>query len=218
MAGIWASARSHHHDRIARDLGAVGNILIPVFFAQIGINTDLDAMVKPEVLGIAAVLSVVAVIGKLAAALGTVGTRADRLLVGLGMIPRGEVGLIFASIGLTNGVLDGDQYGALLIVVLFTTVATPPLLRWRLGKGAPPRTPRRRPHRLPPSPRGLVDGGGRHEVRLNGDPLAGGTHRAAGPAHCSVGGHGPPVRRPARLVRRAPQRAADLGPGRHAGC
>ena len=48
------------------------------------------------------------------------GTRADKLLIGLGMIPRGEVGLIFASIGLTNGVLDGDQYGALLIVVLLT--------------------------------------------------------------------------------------------------
>lgn len=134
MAGIAIGA-SHHHERVARDLGAAGNIFIPVFFAQIGINADLDAMLKPSVLGVAAVLSVVAILGKLASALGTAGTRVDRLLVGLGMVPRGEVGLIFASIGLTNGVLDNDQYGALLIVVLLTTVMTPPLLRWRLGKG-----------------------------------------------------------------------------------
>lgn len=137
MAGLGLG-RSHHHERVARDLGAMGNVLIPVFFAQIGINTELDAMFKPSVLGLAGVLCVVAVIGKLAAAAGTVGTRVDRLLVGLGMIPRGEVGLIFASIGLTNGVLNDDQYGALILVVLFTTVATPPLLRWRLGNSAEP--------------------------------------------------------------------------------
>ena len=135
MAGLGLG-RSKQHDRIARDLGAVGNILIPVFFAQIGINTDLDAMFKPSVLGLAAALCVVGVAGKLAAAVGTFGTPVDKLLVGLGMIPRGEVGLIFASIGLTNGVLDADQHGGLILVVLFTTIITPPLLRWRLGSTA----------------------------------------------------------------------------------
>ncbi len=124
MAGI-SVGRSQQHERIARDLGAVGNILIPVFFAQIGISADLEAMVKPQVLGLAAVLTVVAVAGKMAAALGAFGIRADRLLIGLGMVPRGEVGLIFAAIGLSNGVLGDDQYGALLIVVLLTTVMTP---------------------------------------------------------------------------------------------
>lgn len=137
MAGLGLS-KSRQHDRIARDLGSVGNVFIPVFFAQIGINADLSAMAKPSVLGLAAVLSVVAVLGKLAAAAGAMGTRADKLLIGLGMIPRGEVGLIFASIGLTNGVLNGDEYGALLIVVLLTTVMTPPLLRVRLGRASAP--------------------------------------------------------------------------------
>lgn len=133
MAGL-GFAKARQHDRIARDLGSIGNVFIPVFFAQIGINADLAAMAKPSVIGLAAALSVVAVIGKLVAAAGAMGTRADKLLIGLGMIPRGEVGLIFASIGLTNGVLNGDQYGALLIVVLLTTVVTPPLLRLRLGR------------------------------------------------------------------------------------
>lgn len=133
MAGL-ALRKSDHHERIAHDLGAIGNVFIPVFFVQIGINADLEAMTKPSVLGLAAVLTVVGIVGKLAAAAGAVGTRSDKLLVGLGMIPRGEVGLIFASIGLTNGVLDGDLYGALLVVVLVTTLCTPPLLRWRLGQ------------------------------------------------------------------------------------
>ncbi|MGB8860402.1 MAG: cation:proton antiporter [Ilumatobacteraceae bacterium] len=137
MAGLGL-AKSRQHERIARDLGSVGNVFIPIFFAQIGINADLAAMAKPSVLGLAAVLSLVAVLGKLVAAVGATGTRADKLLIGLGMIPRGEVGLIFASIGLTNGVLDGDQYGALLIVVLLTTVVTPPLLRIRLGRATDP--------------------------------------------------------------------------------
>ncbi|MFZ4719137.1 MAG: cation:proton antiporter [Ilumatobacteraceae bacterium] len=135
MAGLGLG-RSAHHERIARDLGAVGNILIPVFFALIGVNADLGAMFKPSVLGLAAALCVVAILGKLASALATFGQRVDRLLVGLGMIPRGEVGLIFASIGLTSGVLNDDEYGGLILVVLVTTVITPPLLRWRLGRTA----------------------------------------------------------------------------------
>ncbi len=164
MAGLGL-AKAHQHDRIARDLGSIGNVFIPVFFAQIGINADLSAMAKPSVLGLAAVLSVVAILGKLAAAAGAAGTRADKLLIGLGMIPRGEVGLIFASIGLTNGVLDGDQYGALLIVVLLTTVLTPPLLRMRLGRtsAAPDMTVT-----AEPAEGWLTTVGG--EIRLSGTP------------------------------------------------
>ena len=133
MAGL-ALGQTEQHERVANDLGAVGNIFIPVFFLSIGVNADLAAMAKPSVIGLAAVMSVVAIFGKLASALVVPSSRADRLLIGLGMIPRGEVGLIFASIGLSSGVLDTDQYGALLIVILVTTVLTPPLLRMRIGR------------------------------------------------------------------------------------
>ncbi len=135
MAGL-ALGRSEHQERIATSLGSIGNLFIPVFFAQIGINADLAAMIKPKVLGLASVLIVIGVVGKVAAGWGAVGVRADRFLIGLGMIPRGEVGLIFASIGLSSGVLDDDLYGALLVVVLVTTVMTPPLLRLRLGRAS----------------------------------------------------------------------------------
>jgi Kef-type K+ transport system membrane component KefB len=135
MAGLGLG-RSDHHERITRDLGAIGNVLIPVFFVLIGINADLGAMADPKVLGLAAVLTVIGIIGKVAAAVGAFGVRADKVLIGIGMIPRGEVGLIFASIGLSTGVLDTDLYGALLVVVLVTTMITPPLLRARLGSSS----------------------------------------------------------------------------------
>ena len=132
VAGL-AIGRSPEHARIERDFAPTANLLIPVFFVQIGLNADVEAMARPAVLGLAGALLVVAIIGKLVSAVGAVGVRADKLLIGLGMIPRGEVGIIFASIGLTEGVLGDDQYAALLIVVLATTLLTPPLLRWRVG-------------------------------------------------------------------------------------
>ena len=131
VAGL-ALGRGREGERIARELKPVGHLFVPVFFLQIGIDADLAAMAKPSVLGVAAVLLVVAVVGKLGSVIGMVGSHGDRWLVGLGMLPRGEVGLIFAGIGLREGVLGGDLYAALLLVVLATTLVTPPLLRARL--------------------------------------------------------------------------------------
>jgi len=133
MAGL-AVGRSQQHERIAEGLNPLGHIFIPVFFASIGINADLDAMFQPSVLALATVLTVVAIIGKLIAGFGIGRSPGDKLLIGIGMIPRGEVGLIFASIGLSKGVLDDELYGALLLMILVTTLITPPLLRLKLAK------------------------------------------------------------------------------------
>ena len=133
MAGL-AVGRSPQHERIAEGLNPLGHIFIPVFFASIGINADLEAMFQPSVLALASVLTVVAIIGKLVAGLGIGRSGGDKLLIGIGMMPRGEVGLIFASIGLSKGVLDNELYGALLLMVLVTTLITPPLIRLKLAK------------------------------------------------------------------------------------
>ena len=133
MAGL-AVGRSSQHERIAEGLNPLGHIFIPVFFASIGINADLEAMFQPSVLALAVSLTVVAIIGKLVAGLGTGRSGGDKLLIGIAMMPRGEVGLIFASIGLSKGVLDDELYGALLLMVLMTTVITPPLIRLKLAK------------------------------------------------------------------------------------
>jgi len=127
-----ALARTNHHDRIARDFAVVGSIFIPVFFMQIGIDTDVTKFFNGHVLIVAAILSVIAVAGKMLASVGAFGTNTDKLVIGIGMVPRGEVGLIFASIGVSVGVFNDDLYAVVLLVVLVTTVITPPLLRWRI--------------------------------------------------------------------------------------
>ena len=133
MAGL-AVGRSPQHERISEGLNPLGHIFIPVFFASIGINADLEAMFQPSVLVLAVSLTVVAIIGKLVAGLGVGRSGGDKLLIGIAMMPRGEVGLIFASIGLSKGVLDDELYGAVLLMVLVTTLITPPLIRLKLAK------------------------------------------------------------------------------------
>ena len=133
VAGL-ALGRVSQAERIRRELTPIGHVLVPVFFVSIGIDVDVRQFLDPSVLGLALGLLAVAVIGKVAAALAALGSPGDRWLIGLGMLPRGEVGLIFAGIGLREGVLGEDLYAALLLVVLGTTLATPPLLRWRLGQ------------------------------------------------------------------------------------
>ncbi|MCB1039408.1 MAG: cation:proton antiporter [Acidimicrobiales bacterium] len=130
VAGI-ALGKTEESERIRSDLSPIGHVLIPIFFVQIGINAEISAFGKLGVLTDAAILLVIAIIGKVIAAWGKGRAPGDLLLIGFGMIPRGEVGLIFATIGLQNGVLGEDLYAAVLLVVLATTLITPPLLKQR---------------------------------------------------------------------------------------
>src|SRR5207249_4584751 len=102
-----------------------------------GARVDLSALGTPGVAGFAAVLTLAAVAGKQACSLGVLERGADRWAVGLGMIPRGEVRLIFAGIGATlrigsERVVDAKMYAAVVLMVALTTLVTPPLLAWRL--------------------------------------------------------------------------------------
>ncbi len=107
----------------------------PVFFVLMGFQVDVTTFLEPSVLVTGLVLTLVAMLGKLAAGLGVAQTQ-DRWIVGLGLAPRGEVGLIFASIGRAIGVLDNQLFSAVIVVVLLTTLLTPPLLTWALsGQG-----------------------------------------------------------------------------------
>ena len=140
----------HYEDLRARDpqrrelhhlLEPLAGFLVPVFFVLMGMGVDLSVFTHAGVLGFAAVLTVAAMLGKQACALGALGKGTDRIAVGLGMIPRGEVGLIFASIGrtLTIGgerVVDDTVYSAVVVMVAVTTMVTPPLLAWRLRRAA----------------------------------------------------------------------------------
>jgi Kef-type K+ transport system membrane component KefB len=123
----------------------IASFLVPVFFVVMGARTSLAAFAHAEVLGLAATLTLAAVAGKQLCSAGVLEKGIDRLTVGLGMVPRGEVGLIFANVGLqlTVGgapILSAATYSAVVAVVIVTTLVTPPALRWsieRQGRGRP---------------------------------------------------------------------------------
>jgi Kef-type K+ transport system membrane component KefB len=107
-----------------------------VFFVLMGMRTDLRALAEPGVPLIALVLTVVAVAGKQVCGVVPRERGLDRLMIGIGMVPRGEVGLIFANIGVTlvvagQKVVSPALFSAIVVVVIVTTMLTPPLLKWR---------------------------------------------------------------------------------------
>ncbi|MFL5505504.1 MAG: cation:proton antiporter, partial [Gemmatimonadales bacterium] len=117
-------------------------VLVPVFFVVMGMQVELRALAQPGIPSLAALLIVAAVLGKQACSLGALRGRLDALSIGIGMIPRGEVGLIFASLGLTltiggKPVVDPSLYAALVAMVLVTTLLTPPLLAWSMRRHGP---------------------------------------------------------------------------------
>ncbi len=137
-------ARDAHKRDVRTLLEPLMTFLVPVFFVLMGMSVDLRSFGNTSVLAFAGVLIVAALVGKQVCALGVLERGADRFAVGLGMIPRGEVGLIFASIGASlhiagEPVVDAAVYAAVVIVVATTTLLTPPLLVWRMRRLTPPR-------------------------------------------------------------------------------
>lgn len=118
----------------------IADVLVPIFFVTVGARVDLSVLnpVYPENrpgLIIAAFLIVVAIIGKTITGWAIFGKEpVNRLAVGVGMIPRGEVGLVFAGIGAASGTLDRPLQAAIIAMVILTTLIAPLLLRWAFRK------------------------------------------------------------------------------------
>ncbi len=109
-------------------------LVVPVFFVLMGLRVDLRSFASIPVLIFAALITVAAVAGKQICALGALEKSVDRLAIGVGMIPRGEVGLIFAGIGSTlmlegRPILSPTTFSALVLMIMLTTFITPPLLK-----------------------------------------------------------------------------------------
>ncbi len=134
--------RDHAQRTVPQLLEPISTFLVPVFFVLMGMRVDLSAFGNLGILAFAGALSVAAAISKQACALGVLEPGLDRITVGLGMIPRGEVGLIFAGIGATltiggQRVIDDAMFSAVVMMVALTTLVTPPLLAWRLRRLSP---------------------------------------------------------------------------------
>jgi Kef-type K+ transport system membrane component KefB len=122
-------------------LHPLSTMFVPLFFVLMGIQVHLGSLVDRTVLGFGVVLVLCALASKLACAFGVVGRGIDRLAVAIGMIPRGEVGLIFAGIGVSLTVegqplLSQGVFSAVVLMVLVTTLVTPVALRWAFQRAA----------------------------------------------------------------------------------
>ena len=128
----WGDVREHKFS--IRDLiSPLEVILVPIFFVLMGIQVKLETFLDPHVIIMGLGLIVAAVIGKLLSGLGA-SRGSSRLAIGMGMVPRGEVGLIFASIGKSLGVFSDALFSALILMVIVTTLMTPPLLKISLNR------------------------------------------------------------------------------------
>ena len=141
-AGIILSG-TNQFDTIEREVRPVASIFTPIFFVSVGASVNLGVLNPASegasgILGVAAMLTALAIIGKLAAGWAAPWVKFRRLVVGVGMVPRGEVGLIFADIGRRTGVLNDAVFGAVLITVMATTFVAPPALKALFGPA--PRT------------------------------------------------------------------------------
>ncbi|MBS3126368.1 cation:proton antiporter [Candidatus Woesearchaeota archaeon] len=121
--------QTQHKEHIIERIKPVSNLFVPLFFVMAGVYLNVWSMFEPGIFHLVLVILGIAVVGKMASGLGCVRTKARRYAVGLGMIPRGEVGLIFASYGLTTGLATEALYSALVIVIMLSTLIVPPLLK-----------------------------------------------------------------------------------------
>jgi Kef-type K+ transport system membrane component KefB len=138
-------AGTPRREAIQAEIHPLTAALAPIFFVEVGAAVDFHRFSPAQAggfgpLGVALGLTLLAIAGKLVAGWAAPWQPFRRLAVGIGMVPRGEVGLIFASLGLSSGVLNESSFGAIVLMVMATTFAAPVGLRWafRTAAGAPP--------------------------------------------------------------------------------
>ncbi|MDR1474721.1 MAG: cation:proton antiporter [Endomicrobium sp.] len=138
VAGLVLST-TKQSEEIKRDIKPIYAFFVPVFFVLMGTKVDISAFnpfiaANREILVLIAILFAVAFIGKVVAGFVVFKKGINKFLIGVSMVPRGEVGLIFAGIGLKNNVFGSKEYSALVAVIMLTTFITPVILKYLLSK------------------------------------------------------------------------------------
>ena len=123
----WGQVRDHPVS-ISGLIMPLEVILVPIFFVLMGLQVKLEMFLQKEVMILAAGLLVAAIVGKVLSGFGAFGVK-NHMAIGIGMMPRGEVGLIFAAIGKSLGVLDDALFSAVVLMVVVTTLLSPPLFK-----------------------------------------------------------------------------------------
>ena len=133
-------ARTDRGKDIEHQVHDVAQFFIPIFFVSVGAAVDLRSLNPFDAdsrvfLMVGILLTVVAILGKLVAGLGALRSSMRKSVIGVGMVPRGEVGLIFAQMGLSAGILTAGLYSSVAMMVIVTTFVTPPALRALVVRG-----------------------------------------------------------------------------------
>lgn len=124
---------AHHTEKHVEDLiEPLAYFLVPLFFVMTGMNVRLEAFFDTKILIVAIGLTAVAIVGKYVS--GFFAGKVNKNIVGFGMVPRGEVGLIFASIGISLGIISNEIFSVIVIMVIFTTLLTPPILTYLIKR------------------------------------------------------------------------------------
>ncbi|MBP6571773.1 MAG: cation:proton antiporter [Gemmatimonadales bacterium] len=126
-AGLILHETKQRHT-IEESTTGLGHFFVPIFFASVGASVDVAAMMQPAALQLGGLLLLIGIVGKFVAGYAPFWLPVRHALIGAAMVPRGEVGLIFAQMGLATGALTSEHFGAVMLMVIGTTVVTPPWL------------------------------------------------------------------------------------------
>jgi len=118
--------RQHARHHLQSLTTPIGHMFVPIFFVYTGMQVDLSSLFDPRALGIALVVTLLAILGKLVS--GIAAGSVNKWIVGWGMVPRGEVGLIFAVVGKQLGVMDDQAFSVIVAMIMLTTLLTPIVL------------------------------------------------------------------------------------------
>ena len=121
------AAQREDHSHIESLIDGVSHFFVPIFFVYTGMQVNLSAFTDPTIVGVALAITAVAVLGKVLCG-SVAGPGTDKKLVGFGMVPRGEVGLIFANVGKQLGAVNDSVFAMIVIMVILTTLLVPPIL------------------------------------------------------------------------------------------
>jgi len=126
------TARHHTEKHVEELIEPLAHFFVPIFFVVTGMSVDLKTLANPKIILVALAITLVAFVGKYVA--GFAGGKVNKHIVGVGMIPRGEVGLIFATAGQQLGVISAELFSVIVIMVILSTLITPPILNSMLKR------------------------------------------------------------------------------------
>lgn len=126
---VFRLINKHKESHIEDLISNLSLVFVPIFFVYTGLQIDFGSLLQPRLYLLALIVSAVAIAGKLAAGIAAKGDAKEKLLVGMSMVPRGEVGLIFAATGKATGVLSNELFSVIILVVIITTFIAPPFIK-----------------------------------------------------------------------------------------